>query len=142
MRSFGLLCLRRLLAAVFVINLHHVHRHVALAQRPELLALPLALGHRGGGLGLLAFVGIVLSSLAAAIRTRPDPLEVRSQRAGIVAAFGAAGVWFVIGHAAISTARGFALTMMLVAMAHALHARGQEGPSRAALLDSPRTNDG
>lgn len=105
-------------------------------------AVPAAALYYFGGLGLLAFVGIVLSSLAAAIRTRPDPLEVRSQRAGIVAAFGAAGVWFVIGHAAISTARGFALTMMLVAMAHALHARGQEGPSRAGPLDSPRTNDG
>lgn len=54
---------------------------------------------------------------------RGDPTQKASSACG-TAAFAAAGVWFIVGHAAISTIRGFALTLFIVALALASCSRG------------------
>ncbi|MDB2576737.1 O-antigen ligase family protein [Planctomycetota bacterium] len=79
---------------------------------------------------------ILVSMIVLAIRSLPQasPNESersRQARASVLAMFAAASIWFIVGHAAISTARGFGLTMTMIALAHGVALHLRQGPSAA-----------
>ena len=74
-----------------------------------------------GAVAAVILVWLLTSTVTGLGRQRAGDSEASTQAsASIYAMFAAASIWFLVGHAAISTTRGFTLTMIMIALALAV----------------------
>ncbi|MDB4559357.1 O-antigen ligase family protein [Planctomycetota bacterium] len=94
---------------------------------------------RFGLLSAALFLSIILLAFnAVGSGQRSDGQRSKQAAASIQAMLAAASIWFIVGHAAISTARGYGLTMMMVALALGVRLHLRQGRPTGSVIVRPQ----